>query len=129
MTLKPIQSRAALTLLEVTLVVAVILGLITVLFIGANAYRKGTYRAQCLLNISNVQKAMRSYQNLYEKRTGDICSQERIAGAGKFIETIPSCPSGGNYTWPEMIPAVGTVYLTCSLASSDDHVPLSSNGW
>jgi len=129
MKLNNIKNQAGLTLIEVTLVIAVLLGLISVLFIGVTAYKEGSNRSKCILNISNVQKAVRSYQNLYEKNNGDACVQATIAGSGKLLETVPTCPSSGTYTWLGTIPSVGTAYLTCSLATTSDHAPTTTAGW
>jgi len=126
MKLNNIKKQAGLTLIEVTLVIAVLLGLISVLFIGVSAYKEGSNRAKCILNISNVQKAVRSYQNLYEKSVGDGLVKATIAGTGKMLETEPTCPSAGTYTWGTTIPVVGSAYLGCSLT---DHVPASLTGW
>ena len=103
--------------------------LISVLFIGVSAYREGSNRAKCILNMSNVQKAVGDYQNLYEKNEGDTLALTDLVGSGKLIETSPVCPSGGIYTAAGSVPTVGTVYLTCSLAGSNDHVPNSVDGW
>ena len=129
MKLNNIKKQAGLTLIEVTLVIAVLLGLISVLFIGVSAYKEGSNRSKCILNISNVQKAVRSYQNLYEKNVGDALVQATIAGSGKLLETVPTCPSGGTYTWLGTIPPLDTAYLTCSLASARDHQPRNTLGW
>jgi len=123
------KKQAGLTLIEMTLVIAVLLGLISVLFIGVTAYKEGSNRSKCILNIANVQKAVRSFQNLYEKDEGDDAVQADLAGSGKFLETVPTCPSNGTYTWLGTVPEVGTAYLTCSLADSLDHVPTSTTGW
>ena len=129
MKLNNIKKQAGLTLIEVTLVIAVLLGLISVLFIGVSAYREGSNRAKCILNISNVQKAVRSYQNLYELSVGGTLASTTLIGTGKMLETTPSCPSSGTYTYGTTVPAVGTAYLTCSLSSSNNHVPTSTTGW
>ena len=129
MKLNNIKKQAGLTLIEVTLVIAVLLGLISVLFIGVSAYKEGSNRSKCILNISNVQKAVRSYQNLYEKAVGDTLAKATIAGTGKLLETEPTCPSAGTYTWSASIPAVGTAHLTCSLSSTSQHAPTSTAGW
>ena len=129
MKLNNIKKQAGLTLIEVTLVIAVLLGLISVLFIGVSAYKEGSNRAKCILNISNVQKAVRSYQNLYEKNPGEGLTKETITGVGAFLETEPTCPSAGEYTWGTTIPDVGVAYLSCSLAGTKDHVPQSTVGW
>ncbi len=129
MKLNNIKKQAGLTLIEVTLVIAVLLGLISVLFIGVSAYKEGSNRSKCILNISNVQKAVRSYQNLYEKNIGDALVKATITGSGKMLETEPTCSSSGTYTWLGTIPAVGTAYLTCSKSSDLQHAPTSVTGW
>lgn len=123
------KGQAGLTLIEVTLVIAVLLGLISVLFIGVAAYKKGSDRAKCILNIATVQKAVRSYQNLYELSIGEALVDTDIAGPGKMIETTPACPASGTYTFGTTVPAASTAYLTCSLSATDDHVPASIAGW
>lgn len=120
------KGQAGLTLIEVTLVIAVLLGLLSVLFIGVAAYKSGSDRAKCILNISSVQKAVRSHQNLYEKNIGDALSKSDVTGAGRMLETEPTCPANGLYTWGTTVPAAGSAYLTCSIA---DHVPSSIAGW
>jgi type II secretory pathway pseudopilin PulG len=130
MKLNNIKKQAGLTLIEVTLVIAVLLGLISVLFIGVSAYKEGSNRSKCILNISNVQKAVRSYQNLYEVNSGAALAMATIAGTGKLLETVPTCPTAtGAYTLAATIPAVGTAALTCSLATSHQHAPTSVAGW
>ena len=126
MKLNNIKKQAGLTLIEVTLVIAVLLGLISVLFIGVTAYKEGSNRAKCILNIATVQKAVRSYQNLYELNIGATLASSDIAGAGKMIETLPTCPSNGTYTFGTTVPAASTAYLTCSVSG---HVPVSVAGW
>ena len=129
MKLNNLKKQAGLTLIEVTLVIAVLLGLISVLFIGVSAYREGSNRAKCILNISNVQKAVRSYQNLYELSPGGALASTAIIGTGRMLETAPSCGSGGSYTYGAAVPAVGTAYASCSLAGTLNHVPTSLTGW
>ena len=127
------NSQAGLTLIEITLVIAVLLGLISVLFIGVSAYKEGSNRAKCILNISNVQKAVRSYQNLYELAVTNDLANATIMGSGKMLETTPTCPSAGTYTFATKVPAIGTAYLTCSLAGTGEgkaqHNPSSVSGW
>lgn len=121
------KKEAGLTLIEVTLVIAVLLGLISVLFIGVSAYKKGSDRAKCIVIMSTVQKSVRSYQNLYEKNVGDFLSLNMIAGPGLFIETYPSCPSGGIFSSAgEQIPIAGVRYLYCT---TPGHEPADTSGW
>jgi hypothetical protein len=123
------SNTLGLTLIEVTLVIAVLLGLISVLFIGVGAYREGSNRAGCILNLSNVQKAVRSYQNLYELSVGGTLASTTIIGTGRMLETAPTCRSGGTYTYSATVPAVGTAYATCSLAATRTHQPANVTGW
>ena len=125
------KGQAGLTLIEVTLVIAVLLGLISVLFIGVAAYKKGSDRAKCILNISTVQKACRSYANMYEFSIGDATAADGadFIGAGKFIEAAPACPASGAYTYGTTIPLSGTALVACSLAGTELHVPSSTAGW
>lgn len=136
MKLNNIKKQAGLTLIEVTLVIAVLLGLISVLFIGVSAYKEGSNRAKCILNITNVQKAVRSYQNMYEKAIGDDLAYElnaegAVFGPNKMVEELPECASGGEYTATEDIPAIGTAYLSCDYQTGTEnaHVPASTDGW
>ena len=128
------KGQAGMTLIEITLVIAVLLGLISVLFIGVAAYKQGSDRAKCILNIATVQKAVRSYCNLYELSdnnpvtgTADPLVVGDIAGTGKMIETVPSCPSAGTYTFGTVVPSASIAYLTCSIG---DHRPKDGTaGW
>jgi len=117
-----------MTLIEVTLVIAILLGLIAVLFIGVNAYRKGSDRALCILNITTIQKSLRSHQNMYGDDTAAAAafSSAELFGADKMIEAEPQCPSSDNgspayaYAPATGYPAVGTVYASCEV---DGHAP------
>jgi type II secretory pathway pseudopilin PulG len=129
MNLSADSRNAALTLIELTLVVAVLLGLISVVFIGATSYKEGSNRAMCLLRISQVQKGVRAYQNVYQLNFGDTLVKESLIGPNKMLETEPFCPSFGTYTWRGNIPPLDVAYLTCSLAASQDHTPLNTLGW
>ena len=125
------RSKKGMTLLELTVVILVLLSLISILFIGARAWKAGSDRAGCILNIRNVQQAVRSYANMYSATTvpaGDLL------GTGKFVETQPACPAAGTYAPAVLsgavtVPAVGTLAMTCSLSTSDKHVPSSIAGW
>ena len=120
------KHEAGLTLIEITVVIAVLLGLIAVLFIGVQNYREATNKARCIMQISAVQKAVRSHQNLNDVATGGTLTQTDLVGTGKLIAVAPVCPSGGTYTWLGTVPAIGTAYLTCS---STGHAPSDAAGW
>ncbi len=127
--------RRGITLLELTVVILVLLSLISILFIGAQAWKKGSDRTLCIMNIHNVQKGVRSFANLYGHSPGESVPglQMRVVGLGKFVEKTPVCPSSGSYSYGETfgvdtIPPVGEVYLKCGLAASG-HQPSETADW
>lgn len=118
-----------MTLIEVTLVIAVLLGLISILILGVTAFKKGSNRALCIQNLSTVQKSMRSYSNLHGKRPGEVVTdlKDEFIGPDKFILTVSPCPGNGTYSFGgDTIPVAGDLYMTCSIA---DHVPKNATGW
>jgi prepilin-type N-terminal cleavage/methylation domain-containing protein len=119
------------TLIELSVVIAVILLLVGVLFIGITAWKNGANKAACILNIGTAQKAYRGYQNMNSGAGGvppDPAMTDLIT-AGFFATPGPVCPSGGTYTFIAA-PAVGTVWMVCSKAAAPDlHVPTSFANW
>jgi hypothetical protein len=135
--LRSCRRSRALTLIEVTLVIAILLGLISVLLVGFQAYRNGADRATCIQNIARVQQAMRSYSNINEHIPGDDVPslKQELIGPARFFPKPPLCPAGGQYHFygdgsksgePEEIPHLGVLYMSCSIV---DHVPSSIAGW
>jgi prepilin-type N-terminal cleavage/methylation domain-containing protein len=134
------KRKSGMTLLELTVVILVLLSLISILFIGARAWKRGSDRAGCILNQRNYQQAVRSYANMNNLNPGDTVTGGDIAisgatsvivGSGKFMETTPKCPGSGAYSIADSskIPAISTVALVCGLAASDQHVPADATGW
>ena len=128
-------SMAGMTLLELTVVILVLLSLISILFIGANAWKKGSDQTLCIMNIRNVQNGLRSFSNLYGHSPGQSVAglKSRVVGLGKFVESTPSCPSTGAYTYgltygADTIPPIGELYLQCSL-SATGHIPANFGEW
>lgn len=131
---KQISQKKGMTLLELTVVILVLLTLISVLFIGAKAWKDGADRSNCILNIRNFQVGVRSYANMNGTADGVNIPVDSLTGDGNFISTFPVCPSGGVYDpLPgENVPyvvATGNAFLTCSLAATDQHAPTSTSGW
>lgn len=125
-----------MTLLELTVVIIVLLTLITVLFIGARSWKRGSDRTLCIMNIDAVQKAVRGYANMHALTAGDSVPglQGQIIGIGRFIENTPICPGAGSYSFGVMagndtIPPIGTLYMECNLAGPNDHVPKNTDEW
>ena len=118
-------TKSGMTLLELTVVILVLLSLISILFIGARAWKKGSDRAASILTIRNVQQAVRSFSNMNGHNPGDTVAtlQTDLFGAGKFIENDPTGPgathpagTGVSYVIASAttIPVVGTLYMTAS---------------
>jgi hypothetical protein len=121
-----------MTLLELTVVILVLLSLISVLFIGANAWKKGSDRTLCIMNLQNVQKGVRSFSNLNGYSAGATVAglQAQIIGLGRFVEKMPECPGDGTYgPGGDVIPNIGTLYFNCTLAAADSHEPADTADW
>ena len=108
--------------------------LLIIAIAGAGAaffkWKRDSDRDACILNIRQVQQAMRSYMgmNAHNPET-DVpgFSKDTIIGEGKPIASVPVCPAGGTYTWIEgRQPAIGVLSLRCSCP---DHVPPSYSDW
>ena len=67
-----------MTLIELTVVILVILSLVTILFVGARAWKKGSDRSANLLNIRNCQMAMRGEQNMRQLSEGAAFPQATL---------------------------------------------------
>jgi type II secretory pathway pseudopilin PulG len=125
-----VNRKSGMTLLELTVVILVLLSLISILFIGARAWKKGSDRSASILTIRNVQQAVRSFANMNGKKeavAGEIATTD-LFGAGKFMQNDPTAattihPGGGTLKYealaPTVIPPVGTLYLTVSGAATD----------
>ena len=124
------KHKSGMTLLELTVVILVLLSLISILFIGARAWKKGADRAGCILNIRNFQQATRSSANIHQLNPGDACPALSgvIIGSGLFMEKAPTCPGAGTYSGSGalLIPAVGTVQLTCSMSAAPSRMAARS---
>ena len=136
------KAKPGVTLIELTVVILVLLTLIGVLFIGANIYKRGADRAACILNIRNIQQAVRANQNLNNLNiadtinyTADIFTPDGAAPADENYLTEPDCPrDSGAYTQDETTyPETGDVAVSCSTngagVGTGDHFPVETEGW
>jgi len=138
--------RRGLTLLELTVVITILLALVSILFVGSRAWKRGSDRASCVMTLHSVQVAIRSYQNIYgyspgghpyaENGTQNIA--EHLYAKGYFEAQLyqqtrgaAQCPGGGTYSCPipDLFPQQGDLYMTCSLAGSESHTPTSHADW
>lgn len=120
---KRVRERGT-TLIELSVVIAVLLLLVGVLFIGINAWRAGANKAACIINLSSIQKAARGYANMNAIAPGAAETPATLLQAG-FWTVAPTCPDPlGKYTLLAVAPAVGKAYATCSLSGTPtNHAP------
>src|ERR1700730_12372222 len=102
---KQIRQRGT-TLIELSVVIAVLLLLVGVLFIGITAWKNGANTAACIVNVSSIQKAVRGYQNLNGLAPAAALTTVTLTSAG-FWTSVPVCPAGGSYTFTGTVPAQG----------------------
>ena len=148
MKLTPINKRkAGMTLLELTVVILVLLSLISILFIGARAWKKGSDRAASILQIRNVQQAVRSYANMNGINPGETPTmaagktlRTEIFGEGKFITNDPTTgthPAGTKFGYiidsEDDVPDIGVLYMTVEGDTEDDiatdYIPTEIGDW
>lgn len=141
-----VVSRRGISLLELSVTISVLVLIINIIYIGANAWKRGSDRSQCILSQRNVQQATRCYQNLYGYAYGGSPSAEsgsqdiahHLLEKGYIEKPLydqavgaDKCPSGGLFTCPSpsVFPLPGELYMKCSLASSLGHLPTDHADW
>ena len=122
-----------MTLLELTVVILVLLSFVAILFIGARAWRTGSDRAANILNIRNVQQAVRSHANLHGLSNGATLYSSDIVGAGKYLNNVKAPNSDIVYAYCTVVPDIGNLYLTAIYSdhSFADYAPSANTymGW
>ncbi len=120
--------KSGMTLLELTVVILVLLSLISILFIGARAWKKGSDRAANILNIRNVQQAVRAHANVRALDIAATLASTEIVGSGKYLNSVTAPNTDISYTYGAAVPAIGTLYLIAAYASSSnvDYEPAST---
>lgn len=123
-----VKSKSGMTLLELTVVILVLLSLISILFIGARAWKKGSDRAANILNIRNVQQAVRAHANvrgltLPATGVGPAVTTTEIFGTATDPGYLkePTSPNAdityGSAAYLGTLPAVGSLYLNPTYSS------------
>jgi len=114
-------SQRGTTLVELSVVIAVILLLVGVLFIGVSAWRNGANQSACMVNMASIQKAVRGEQNVNLMNPGDTLASTKLVSDGYF-GVLPTCPIGNTaYTVTGTVPAQGTQYATCASTAPGPH--------
>lgn len=109
-----------MTLLELTVVILVLLSLITILFIGARAWKIGADRSANILNIRNVQMVVRAHANLLNLNIGDPLSSVEVVGSGQYLNAVTSPSPYISYSFMTEVPAVGVLYLKQTYAEGTE---------
>ncbi|RYD46254.1 MAG: prepilin-type N-terminal cleavage/methylation domain-containing protein [Verrucomicrobiaceae bacterium] len=122
-----VKSKSGMTLLELTVVILVLLSLISILFIGARAWKKGSDRAANILNVRNVQQAVRAHANVRGLDTPDDVGDgvalpvAQIIGTGLYLNAVkPPLASVEEYEYTETVPAVGEIYISNAALTAID---------
>ena len=119
----PKARQRGTTLIELSVVIAVILLLVSVLFIGIQAWKNGANAAACVVNLASMQKAVRGYQNMNQLASGASAPIATLV-TQQFFGAAPTCPGGGTYGGMTTVPAAGAAYATCSLSgNTPPHAP------
>lgn len=121
---------AGFTLVEISLVISLIVGLIAVVFFGLGINRQGLDRATCKMHLAAVQKAVRSYANFNNLRISDPLPPDTVVfGGATPVIQAPTCPAGGLYTWKTTVPAIGVSYGDCAGTTPVHTIVGTVEGW
>jgi prepilin-type N-terminal cleavage/methylation domain-containing protein len=125
------KRKSGMTLLELTVVILVLLSLISILFIGARAWKRGSDRAANILNIRNVQQAVRAHANVRGLLEGAALPSTEIIGTGKYLNTVTPPISDITYAYTAaVVPAIGVLYTEVTYggtATVDDYGPTAGS--
>ncbi|MCF6314202.1 MAG: type II secretion system GspH family protein [Verrucomicrobiales bacterium] len=125
------KKQKGMTLIEITLVIAILLSLIAILFLGINAYKKGADRSKCILTMASVEKLVISHGNMYDVpplptgSTSDAASALPVSILTEvqyaYLAQPPVCPTNpANYTFTGFMPngeADSDPYTSCGQAA------------
>jgi prepilin-type N-terminal cleavage/methylation domain-containing protein len=115
------KAKSGMTLLELTVVILVLLSLISILFVGARAWKKGSDRSANILNLRNSQQAVRGHANMNPDVTAiteDVIFGTDDDGVGAYLRK-PTAPTGiTSYTGAAVAPAVGALWLAAVYTDS-----------
>lgn len=121
------RSASGFTLIEISLVIALLLGLIAVVFLGLGSYRRGADQAKCRMQLASIQKAVRAYANYNNLGYGDTVP---AAGPGSYMEALPDCPADGSApTVTGTVPPIGTAFATCAVTGPPSHALTDIADW
>jgi prepilin-type N-terminal cleavage/methylation domain-containing protein len=111
--------QSGTTLIELSVVIAVILLLASVLFLGVQGWKAAADRSAAIVSISSIQKAVRGFQNTNLLNVGAGCDSANDI-APYFNGTLPTDPSNGGavFTYGTTVPALGALYASSGNAAT-----------
>ncbi len=115
------KRKAGMTLLELTVVILVLLSLISILFVGARAWKKGSDRSANIMNVRNVQQAARGYENTNQLKVGDDIVKTKLFDASTGYLKEPKSPLGATYTYSEKVGIPSALYITNPAVDGADY--------
>ena len=117
------KRKSGMTLLELTVVILVLLTLISILFIGARAWKKGSDRAANILNVRNCQQALRGNQNARNLQETVNVAKTDIFGTdtepGFMKEPKPPITTPAAYLFGGTYGAPGVLWITNAQIGGD----------
>ena len=129
------KRKSGMTLLELTVVILVLLSLISILFIGARAWKKGSDRSANIMNIRNAQQAVRGHANMRGLLEGDTTVTEAVIygaagdGVGGYLRK-PAPPNNDItlYKGSGVVPESGILWLEVTYTGTGevDYAPADS---
>lgn len=136
--LTPTKKALGMTLIELTVVILVMFGLIAAVFLGTSAWKRGSDRTMAILMIRSAQQGLRShiqiegfdganYPELPEQLFGQdkyvSNGTDRVTGLQKSVGELPDHPSK-NQVFDfvagdgDIVPPIGELYICTGGASS-----------
>ncbi len=105
------RRKGGFTLIEIMIVVLIIGILLAIAIPNFMKARESSRTKSCIANLKQIQAAKEQWAMDTKALPGATVTAADIYGSGSYIETTPTCPSGGTYT----IGALDT-NPTCSVA-------------
>lgn len=125
--------QAAMTLIELSVVIGLIMALLGVLLIGYRFYVDSCNRCECLVVQSQVQKQYRSYSALHQNQVQAGVSAETLIAAGIYDLEKTNCKSGGlrQYMGDSAMVPQGQRVFPCQGVQAAEHAPEPNDmsGW
>ena len=120
--------KAGMTLLELTVVILVLLSLISILFVGARAWKKGSDRSANIMNIRNTQQAMRGHENMRGLAAGAPFTATALAEYMRMPSTVATVTYTAGTAITPQSGATALTYDHIWLVPSADGLPTADYG-